>query len=169
MTRPAPPPRLLPILLLVSVSATLLAAFAGVGWLRSARAPVLLDELPASDRQRLVSEIQKVLPGSFRAGSGQISQWPGAGDFTDGTMGRAATVLVRPAAGTRRLRVRLARLERVRGFYPIDVVVSIPGPDGEALRDGRVLDVVVEAGAVTAIADTEVAGSLRIVAVEAAD
>ncbi|HVS65550.1 MAG TPA: hypothetical protein VMT85_18835 [Thermoanaerobaculia bacterium] len=135
---------------------------------------------------------RRFIPRSFRAGEGELAQWPGAGNVGDGTIGRAATVLVRPREGTQRLRVRLARLESVRALYPIEVEVSIPGPDGEsrralvleaggpeeveielevpqALRDGRVLDVIVEAGTVAAIADTEVAGSLRIVSVEAAD
>ena len=67
MARPAPSPKLVGVLLLVSVTMTLVAAYAGFGWWRSAQAPVTLDELPANDRQRLVSEVQRVLPGVHQA------------------------------------------------------------------------------------------------------
>lgn len=151
---------------------------------------------PPSEEQWLKSALslrrhysRDFIPASFRLGEGVLAQWPGSGSYTNGIVGRGTTVLVHPPRGTERLRVRLQRLETVRGLYPLEIelAVAAPGePSGRLVtlpssgpnaidvelvvppqvRGYSVLDVSVRTQHVASIGRSRVAGAFKIVSIE---
>ena len=87
-------------------------------------------EWSAPAAEWLRSATRKFVPEQFAPGPATVNAWSGPGDPATGVIGLATTLLVHPPEGTKRLTIRVRRLDEVAEIYPLGLEVSVPSPSG---------------------------------------